>query len=256
MEGIMTGIKPREKFEDKGMSDNTFKRIQSDMNLVDRLAGVGSSPLSDPLTQFLLGTGQRLIGGEAAGGTKLQEIVGANKQPLEIAIKQQALKDAGRRKLAAQFLSKSNIGEARKAYQDYGKAKYATFEEFLPVYAEMKLSQFRKSKSPEDIAFDTATKEAENLVKAETIPDITFEGAKKSVAAKNRLKEDVPRDLNKYYVQPDESTKGGRGENIQPSIQINPDNIDDYQNGFYYYNYNNNSWYEFDGEKLVYKFAG
>ena len=57
------------------MSDAMRDRIadvQGRINLVDAIAGVGTSPLSNPLTQFLLQTGQNLIGGTAAGGTKLQ----------------------------------------------------------------------------------------------------------------------------------------------------------------------------------------
>ena len=153
MEGIMTGIKPRESFAEKGVSNEMaeqFKNVQQRVNLIDAISGAGASPLANPLTQFLLQTGANLISGEAAGGTKLQEIVGATKKPLATAIKAQQLKDASRRKIAATLLSKSNIDEARKAYNSYGKAKYKTFEEFLPVYATMKLE--RKPRSAADQA--------------------------------------------------------------------------------------------------------
>ena len=153
MEGIMTGIKPRERFSTKGMSDSMrddLKNIQSRVNLIDAFSGAGASPLGDPLTQFLLQTGQNLISGESAGGTKLQEIEGATRKPLDKAIKAQQVKDLSRRKIAASLLSKSNINEARKAYNEYGKAKYKTFEEFLPVYATMKLE--RKPRSAADQA--------------------------------------------------------------------------------------------------------
>ncbi len=109
MEGIMTGIKPRESFEEKGMSEDQdqLKMIQRRrMNLIDAISGAGASPLSDPLTQFLLQTGANLIGGTAAGGTKLQEIVGATKKPLASSIKAQQLKNLSRRKLAATLISK------------------------------------------------------------------------------------------------------------------------------------------------------
>ena len=85
MEGVMTGIKPREMFQDKGMTDQMFKNVQQRINLIDAVAGQGASPLGSPLTQFLLTTGQNLIAGEAAGGSKLQEIVGATKKPLATA---------------------------------------------------------------------------------------------------------------------------------------------------------------------------
>ena len=153
MEGVMTGIKPREMFQDKGMSSEMaeqLKNVQQRVNLIDAISGAGASPLADPLTQFLLQTGQNLIGGTAAGGTKLQEIVGATKEPLSKAIAAQQRKDLSRRKIAASLLSKSNINEARKAFNEYGKAKYKTFEEFLPVYATMKLE--RKPRSEADQA--------------------------------------------------------------------------------------------------------
>ena len=35
---------------------------------------------ADPLTRFLIETGQNLIGGESAGGSKLQEIIGATRK--------------------------------------------------------------------------------------------------------------------------------------------------------------------------------
>ena len=57
MEGIMTGIKPRKMYAlgtgDQGIVDNVRRK----MNLIDVVAGTGSSPLGDPLTQFLLSTG-------------------------------------------------------------------------------------------------------------------------------------------------------------------------------------------------------
>ena len=117
MEGIMTGIKPRERFSTKGMSDSMrddLKNIQSRVNLIDAFSGAGASPLGDPLTQFLLQTGQNLISGESAGGTKLQEIVGATRKPLDKAIKAQQVKDLSRRKIAASLLSKMGAGDIAK----------------------------------------------------------------------------------------------------------------------------------------------
>ena len=60
MEGIMTGIKPRESFEEKGMSNEMaqqLKNVQQRVNLIDAISGAGASPLANPLTQFLLQTG-------------------------------------------------------------------------------------------------------------------------------------------------------------------------------------------------------
>jgi hypothetical protein len=117
MEGIMTGIKPREMFQTKGMSNSMrdeLKNIQSRVNLIDAFSGAGASPLGDPLTQFLLQTGQNLISGESAGGTKLQEIVGATRKPLDKAIKAQQVRDLSRKKIAASLLSKMGAGDIAK----------------------------------------------------------------------------------------------------------------------------------------------
>ena len=131
-----------------------LKNVQARVDLIDAISGAGASPLANPLTQFLLQTGQNLIGGTAAGGTKLQEIVGATREPLSKAIAAQQKKDLSRRKIAASLLSKSNINEARKAYNEYGKAKYKTFEEFLPVYATMKLERKPRSVQADQAQLD------------------------------------------------------------------------------------------------------
>jgi len=75
MEGIMTGIKPRQNYQLAG-------RVEDYKNVL-RAATQGASTGPDALTQFLLRTGQNLIGGESAGGTKLQEIVGSTNEPME-----------------------------------------------------------------------------------------------------------------------------------------------------------------------------
>ena len=47
MEGIMTGIKSRKNYEDGTPKPNTnlFENITKQMNLIDKVAGVGDSPL-------------------------------------------------------------------------------------------------------------------------------------------------------------------------------------------------------------------
>ena len=75
MEGIMTGIKPRQNYA-------LGERVENYKNVL-RAATQGASTGPDALTQFLLRTGQNLIGGQSAGGTKLQEIVGSTNEPME-----------------------------------------------------------------------------------------------------------------------------------------------------------------------------
>ena len=173
MEGIMTGIKPRKMFslgtEDQTIVDDVRRR----MNLIDVVAG-GGSAITDPLTQFLLQTGQNLIGGESAGGTKLQEIVGATKKPLASAIKAQQLKDAQNRKLATTLISKTGAGNFDKAFREYGQyminrktGKPYTKEEFRPVFGATQL--YRKPMSPEERAAKESITRRETLAKKKNI---------------------------------------------------------------------------------------
>jgi len=147
MEGIMTGIKPRKMYAlgptDRGVVDNVRRK----MSLIDAVAG-GGSPLSDPLTQFLLTAGPDLVAGKAAGGTKLQEILGGVKPGLDRAIKTQQLKDLSNRKLATSLIAKSKTGSAEQAWRDYGKDSGLTKEEFIREFAQKEL--FKKKTNPED----------------------------------------------------------------------------------------------------------
>ena len=135
----MTGIKTRESFAEKAISDamrDRIKSVQDRVNVIDAIAGAGASPLANPLTQFLLQTGANLIGGEAAGGTKLQEIVGATKKPLATAIRAQQLRDASRRKLAATLLAKSggtSIDKINRNAKALAKAKGIPFKEAFNI---------------------------------------------------------------------------------------------------------------------------
>jgi len=137
MEGVMTGIKPREMFAEKAISDDLrseLKNVRQRVDLIDAISGAGASPLSNPLTQFLLQTGQNLIGGTAAGGTKLQEIVGATREPLNKAILAQQKRDAAKRKLTATMLSKMGGDDIAKIQRNAKKIAELTgrpYEEVL-----------------------------------------------------------------------------------------------------------------------------
>ena len=75
MEGIMTGIKPRQNY-------NLAGRVEDYKNVLrSASAGPGSS---DPLARFLIETGQGLVGGAGADrGSKLAEIIGATEKPTQ-----------------------------------------------------------------------------------------------------------------------------------------------------------------------------
>jgi len=75
MEGIMTGIKPRQNYSLAG-------RVEGYKDVL-RAATQGVSTGPDALTRFLLELGPSLALGESAGGTKLQEILGATQKPMQ-----------------------------------------------------------------------------------------------------------------------------------------------------------------------------
>ena len=75
MEGIMTGIKPRQKY-------NLGERVEEYKNVM-RAATAGTGG-ADPLARFLIETGQGLVGGAGADrGSKLAEILGATEKPTQ-----------------------------------------------------------------------------------------------------------------------------------------------------------------------------
>ncbi len=75
MEGIMTGIKPRQNY-------SLGQRVEGYKDVL-RAATQGVSTGPDALTRFLLELGPSLVGGESAGGTKLQEILGSTQKPMQ-----------------------------------------------------------------------------------------------------------------------------------------------------------------------------
>jgi len=267
MEGIMTGIKPRESFAEKAITDDMLDRVRSRVNLIDAVAGAGASPLADPLTQFLLQTGQNLIAGESAGGTKLQEIVGATKKPLAAAVKRQQLKDMSRRKIAASLIGKMGTGglqkyilQARDAFkfdprlkERYGGnvEKYA-----LELFQD---DRFRQGKSSETIQRESLESEAKSIMKREVDrskkASYFIESAAKDIA---QAKRDLVKskdfkegkfniDNNLYYVPPElELSKGEKKGTLVP------DDTSRLDVGNLYYR--KGIWYLYDGVVLAPKF--
>jgi hypothetical protein len=272
MEGILTGIKPREMFQDKGMSNemaDQLKNIQSRVNLVDAVAGAGSSPLANPLTQFLLQTGANLIGGTAAGGTKLQEIVGAAKGPLDKAVKAQQLRDASRRKIAASLIGKMGTGglqkyilQARDAFKfdpELAKRYGGNVQKYaLELFND---ARFRMEKSSETIERESINSEAEGIMKRERnfrtkqsyfIPSAARDiaGAKDALVKNKTFQEGkFTIDNNLYYLPPESDYKPGEKKGT-----LVPEDADRLRVNNLYYNYNDKTWYLYDGVTLTPKF--
>jgi len=121
MEGIMTGIKPRQNYESGALA-----KSQNYKNIL-RAATQGASTGPDALTQFLLRTGQNLIGGQSAGGTKLQEIVGSTNEPMENYFKDLQRKAQQEKQIglqAAMLGIKGQQGEDLARAKRLGESKY------------------------------------------------------------------------------------------------------------------------------------
>ena len=272
MEGVMSGIKPRESFQDKGVSDamrSDIENIQGRINLIDAIAGSGGSPLGDPLTQFLLRTGQNLIGGESAGGTKLQELVGATKKPLEAAIKQQQLKNLSKRKIAASLIGKMGTGglqkyvkQARDAFRidpELAKRYGGNAEKYgLELFND---ARFRQGKSSATLLRESLDKEAEGIMKRERnratkqsyfIPSAAKDiaGAKNALVKSKSFKEGkFSIDNNLYYLPPEGEYKPGEKKGT-----LIPDDADRLTVNNLYYDYRTGAWYLYDGVVLAQKF--
>jgi hypothetical protein len=267
MEGVMTGIKPRESFAIKGIPDSTAENIQSRINLIDAFAG--TSPLSDPLTQFLLTSGPALVAGEAAGGTNLQEILGGIKPGLDKATKMQQMKDLSRRKIAASVISKMGTGGLQKYIQqakdafridpELAKRYEGNAEKYaLELFND---DRYRQSKSTADIQRDSLNAEAEGIMKRErnriTKQSYFIPSAAKDIA---KAKEDLEKskdfkegkfniDNNLYYVPPELEFSPGEKEGT-----LVPDDTSRLEVGNIYYR--KGVWYLYDGVNLTPKFRG
>ena len=260
MEGIMTGIKPRESFNEKGMSDtmrSDIENIQGRINLIDAISGAGASPLGNPLTQFLLQTGQNLIGGTAAGGTKLQEIVGATRDPLNKAIAAQERRNASRRKIAATLLSKMGTGGLQKYVQQAKDAfKFDTTGELAKRYNNnpqryalelFNQDRFRQGKSGATLEREARDNYVKNLMKvkdnrgnpaiSQDAGELVYD-ARKAVRDSDQLKADLQLDPNVQYVPKkagitkDKISIAGKERTV---YRPKAGNVIDFQDGFAYF---------------------
>ena len=266
MEGIMTGIKPRENFSEKAISSDMrdqIKNIQNRMNLIDTVAGAGASPLANPLTQFLLQTGANLIGGTAAGGTKLQEIVGAAQKPLQSAIKTQQAKDLSRRKLAATLLSKTggtDIEKLKRNAKAVAKLRGIPYEEALNM--EFNKYYFKDPASPAAIRradtktftkgllseIDAAGRKLYKTAEATAVGNAR-EAALQNPKLKNRLDDSKITVGTRKEIKKLEETTTQLGEKKVKAFK--PVDTLDFQENKVYYDFTRGTWMLFKNELLI-----
>ena len=164
MEGIMTGIKPRENFATKGMSEDMISNVRGKIDMIDAIAG---GKRQDNLSNLLISGGMNLLSGENEGDNVLQTLAGAYKKPTEKLFAQQSRDAQSRRALAGQLIAKSTVGDAAKAWKEYGKYSGLSEEAFYKQYGRSKLYK------------DEPTPEMKNAkLKSDFIKIITFVGEK------------------------------------------------------------------------------
>ena len=252
MEGIMTGIKPRENFAIKGMSDDMITNVRGKIDLIDAIAGGGGQ---DGLSQFLIGGGLNLVSGENEGDTILQTLAGAYKQPTERLFAQQARDTQSKRALAGQLIAKSTVGDAAKAWKEYGKYTGLSEEAFYKQYGRSKLykdeptPQMKQAKLKGDFVKNLTKKKnflQESDVDANEAAQI-FEGYQSLVNGNKDLAKQI--DSGQLYIPKSaesfEQVKGG----------FVPNDTDGMRPNKIYFDFNNlmgqgQTWFLFDGTKL------
>lgn len=252
MEGIMTGIKPRENFAIKGMSDDMITNVRGKIDLIDAIAGGGGQ---DGLSQFLIGGGLNLVSGENEGDTILQTLAGAYKQPTERLFAQQARDTQSKRALAGQLIAKSTVGDAAKAWKEYGKYTGLSEEAFYKQYGRSKLykdeptPEMRNAKLKGDFV-KGLTKKKNFLQESDvdsTEAEQIFEGYQSLINSDKDLAKQI--DLGQLYIPKSaesfERVKGG----------FVPNDTDGMKTNKIYFDFNNlmgqgQTWFLFDGTKL------
>ena len=253
MEGVMTGIKPRENFAIKGMSDDVAQNIQNRINLIDAYAG--TSPLSDPLTQFLLTSGPALVAGEAAGGTKLQEIIGGIKPGLDRATKMQQVKDLNRQKIAASVISKMGTGGLQK-YIQQARDAFRIDPELAKRYGNnpekyglvlFNQDRFRQGKSSETIAREAETRDAINISKIDQpgLGKISEDAGLIVARAKKGLPSEMKANIDPIipYVHP--NLRGDLDYKEDGTIVVSESAQDEFTPNNIYYDFSTRQWVQY-----------
>ena len=253
MEGIMTGIKPRENFAIKGMSDDMITNVRGKIDLIDAIAGGGRQ---DGLSQFLIGGGLNLVSGENEGDNVLQTLAGAYKKPTQQLFAQQSRDAQSRRLLAGQLIAKSTVGDAAKAWKEYGKYTGLSEEAFYKQYGRSKLykdeptPQMKQAKLKGDFVKNLTKKKnflQESDVDSNEAAQI-FEGYQSLVNGNKDLAKQI--DSGQLYIPKSaesfEQVKGG----------FVPNDTDGMRTNKIYFDFNNlmgqgQTWFLFDGTKLI-----
>jgi hypothetical protein len=252
MEGIMTGIKPREQFAEKGLADELRQR----MDLIQQVAGP-TGGFSDPITQLLLSTGLGLASEKRPGGL-IANIAGSLKGPT-----QQLFKDLGAQRqlkttLAANLIKDFSKQDVDKAYQEYGKFTGLSEEEFKKQYGRAKLykdepSPEAKLQSEKKISIVDIQNQPQNISTATGKSILPQDAAEIIFNAKVDIKQSSPdlvKDLDptKDNISIKEQLKFESDGSLSFADEIDAGK---YREGKIYFNINDGIWYRRQGKRLI-----
>ena len=252
MTGIMSGIKPRENFQDKGMADEVRKRI----GLIESVAGP-TGGFADPISQLLISGGLGLASQKRPGGL-IANIAGAFKQPT-----QQLFQDISKQRqiktvLASDIIKGMSKDDVNKAWDEYGKFTGLSEEQFKKQYGRAKL--YKDEPTPEEraqkIKMDSMTdiqNQDQNISKATGKSVLPRDAAEIVFNAKQDIRQTSP-ELAKDLDPTKDNIKVNEALEIQSDGSLSfTDEIDagKYREGKIYFHIGTNKWYRRQGKTLV-----
>jgi hypothetical protein len=242
MEGVMTGIKPRENFAIKGMSDDMITNVRGKIDLIDAIAG----GRQDNLSNLLISGGMNLLTGENEGDNVLQTLAGAYKQPTQQLFATQAADTKGRRAIAASLIGKMGGDDISKIQRNAKKISDITGRPYDQVLNEgINKFLYKDPMNPNEIQRMEKQRFAKNImadkdvfgnlkINPEAIPTVTNEYFK--VMKNDKLKEKV--DISKVYLNIKEIKKA-KSIKIQTNEgeknAFDASEIKGLENGYLYY---------------------
>tara|TARA_S200002703_G_scaffold144362_2_gene137990 strand:- start:4022 stop:4849 length:828 start_codon:yes stop_codon:yes gene_type:complete len=206
MEGVMTGIKPRENFKlGSPEQQSMISDVRGKIDLIDAIAGGGGQ---DGLSQFLIGGGLNLVSGENEGDTILQTLAGAYKQPTERLFAQQAKDKSGRRAIAASLIGKMGGDDISKIQRNAKKISELTGRPYDQVLNEgINKFLYKDPTNPNEIERMEKQRFAKNImadkdnfgnikINPEAIPTVTNEFFR--VMKNDKIKDKI--DISKVFL--------------------------------------------------------
>lgn len=252
MTGIMSGIKPRENFQDKGMADEVRKRI----GLIESIAGP-TGGFADPISQLLISGGLGLASEKRPGGL-IANIAGAFKQPT-----QQLFQDISKQRqtkavLASDIIKGMSKDDVNKAWDEYGKFTGLSEEQFKKQYGRAKL--YKDEPTPEEkfakIKSDSMTdiqNQAQNISNATGKSVLPKDAAEIVFNAKQDIRQTSP-ELAKDLDPTKDNIKVNEALEIQSdgSLSFTDEiNAGKYREGKIYFHIGTNKWYRRQGKTFV-----